>query len=120
LAPSRPRRAFRPATIFRQRRLGAATPIWQSDPANLRRVIEVNLIGAMLCTRAVLAIMRAQEGRGVVDFRQPALFSALGEQMRRHELITLLDGAAAAALAVTATDCAPPTNGLQSTSQYRP
>jgi len=43
--------------------LGAVTPLWQSDPADLRRVIEVNLIGAMLCTRAVLAVMRAQEKR---------------------------------------------------------
>ena len=43
--------------------LGAVTPIWQSDPADLRRVIEVNLIGAMLCTRAVLAVMRTQEKR---------------------------------------------------------
>jgi len=43
--------------------LGAVTPLWQSDPADLRRVIEVNLIGAMLCTRAVLAVMRAQEAR---------------------------------------------------------
>jgi NAD(P)-dependent dehydrogenase (short-subunit alcohol dehydrogenase family) len=43
--------------------LGAVTPLWDSDPADLRRVIEVNLIGAMLCTRAVLAVMRAQEKR---------------------------------------------------------
>jgi NAD(P)-dependent dehydrogenase (short-subunit alcohol dehydrogenase family) len=43
--------------------LGAVTPIWQSDPADLRRVIDVNLIGAMLCTRAVLAAMRSQEPR---------------------------------------------------------
>jgi NAD(P)-dependent dehydrogenase (short-subunit alcohol dehydrogenase family) len=43
--------------------LGVVTPIWQTDPADLRRVIEVNLIGAMLCTRAVLAVMRAQEKR---------------------------------------------------------
>jgi 2-dehydro-3-deoxy-L-rhamnonate dehydrogenase (NAD+) len=43
--------------------LGAVTPLWESDPADLRRVIEVNLIGAMLCTRAVLAVMRAQEPR---------------------------------------------------------
>jgi 2-dehydro-3-deoxy-L-rhamnonate dehydrogenase (NAD+) len=43
--------------------LGAVTPLWESDPADLRRVIEVNLIGAMLCTRAVLAVMRAQEKR---------------------------------------------------------
>jgi NAD(P)-dependent dehydrogenase (short-subunit alcohol dehydrogenase family) len=43
--------------------LGAVTPIWETDPADLRRVIEVNLIGAMLCTRAVLPVMRAQEPR---------------------------------------------------------
>jgi len=43
--------------------LGAVTPIWETDPADLRRVIAVNLIGAMLCTRAVLAVMRAQEAQ---------------------------------------------------------
>jgi len=43
--------------------LGAVTPLWESDPADLRRVIAVNLIGAMLCTRAVLAAMRGQEAR---------------------------------------------------------
>jgi 2-dehydro-3-deoxy-L-rhamnonate dehydrogenase (NAD+) len=43
--------------------LGAVTPLWESDPADLRRVIEVNLIGAMLCTRAVLAVMREQNPR---------------------------------------------------------
>src|SRR5882672_10066892 len=43
--------------------LGAVTPLWESDPADLRRVIAVNLIGAMLCTRAVLAAMRSQEAR---------------------------------------------------------
>ena len=43
--------------------LGAVAPIWDTDPADLRRVIEVNLIGAMLCTRAVLPVMRAQTPR---------------------------------------------------------
>jgi NAD(P)-dependent dehydrogenase (short-subunit alcohol dehydrogenase family) len=43
--------------------LGAVTPLWESDPADLRRVIEVNLFGAMLCTRAVLAVMREQDPR---------------------------------------------------------
>jgi len=43
--------------------LGAVAPIWETDPADLRRVIEVNLIGAMLCTRAVLPVMRAQAPR---------------------------------------------------------
>src|SRR5260221_7463095 len=43
--------------------LGAVTPLWQSDPADLRRVIEVNLICAMLCTRAVLAVVLGHEAR---------------------------------------------------------
>jgi len=40
--------------------LGEVKPLWEIDPADLRRVLEVNLIGAFLCTRAVLAAMRAQ------------------------------------------------------------
>jgi len=43
--------------------LGAVAPIWEVDPADIRRVIEVSLIGAMLCTRAVLPAMRAQAPR---------------------------------------------------------
>jgi len=40
--------------------LGEVKPIWEIDPRNLRQVIETNLIGAFLCTRAVLPLMRAQ------------------------------------------------------------
>lgn len=40
--------------------LGEVMPVWEIDPADLRRVLEVNLIGAFLCTRAVLRVMRAQ------------------------------------------------------------
>ena len=40
--------------------LGEVKPIWEIDPADLRRVVEINLIGAFLCTRAVLPVMRAQ------------------------------------------------------------
>jgi len=40
--------------------LGEVKPIWEIDPADLRRVLEVNLIGAFLCTRAVLSVLRAQ------------------------------------------------------------
>jgi NAD(P)-dependent dehydrogenase (short-subunit alcohol dehydrogenase family) len=43
--------------------LGQVKPIWDSDPADFRRVIEVNLIGAYLATRAVVAHMRGQTGR---------------------------------------------------------
>jgi 3-oxoacyl-[acyl-carrier protein] reductase len=43
--------------------LGEVKTIWELDPTDLRRVIEVNLIGAFLCTRAVLPVMRAQEPR---------------------------------------------------------
>jgi 3-oxoacyl-[acyl-carrier protein] reductase len=38
-------------------------PIWETDPADVRRVLEVNLIGAFLCTRAVLPVMRGQAPR---------------------------------------------------------
>jgi len=40
--------------------LGEVKPLWEIDPADFRRVLEVNLIGAFLCTRAVLSVMRAQ------------------------------------------------------------
>jgi 3-oxoacyl-[acyl-carrier protein] reductase len=43
--------------------LGEVLPLWETTPANFRRVLEVNLVGAYLCTRAVLAVMRQQEGR---------------------------------------------------------
>jgi 2-dehydro-3-deoxy-L-rhamnonate dehydrogenase (NAD+) len=40
--------------------LGEVKPIWETDPADLRRVLEVNLIGAFLCIRAVLPSLRTQ------------------------------------------------------------
>ena len=40
--------------------LGAVLPLWETDPGNFRRVIEVNLIGAYLCSRAVLKQMLGQ------------------------------------------------------------
>ena len=40
--------------------LGEVLPLWETDPADFRRVIEVNLIGAYLCLRAALAVMRRQ------------------------------------------------------------
>jgi 3-oxoacyl-[acyl-carrier protein] reductase len=43
--------------------LGDVKPIWESDPNRFRRVIEVNLVGAYLVTRAVVRRMRAQEPR---------------------------------------------------------
>ena len=41
--------------------LGAVTPLWESDPDDFRRVLEVNLVGAYLVSRAVIARMLAQE-----------------------------------------------------------
>ena len=41
--------------------LGQVLPLWQTDPSNFRRVIEVNLTGAYLCMRAVLDTMRTQD-----------------------------------------------------------
>ena len=43
--------------------LGEVVPLWETDPAQFRRVIEVNLIGAYLCLRAVLDVMRRQQAR---------------------------------------------------------
>jgi 3-oxoacyl-[acyl-carrier protein] reductase len=40
--------------------LGAVRDLWDVDPADFRRVLEVNLTGAFLVTRAVVPIMRAQ------------------------------------------------------------
>lgn len=40
--------------------LGEVRPLWETDPGNFRRVIEVNLIGAYLCLRAVLKQMLTQ------------------------------------------------------------
>ncbi len=40
--------------------LGDVAPIWESDPARFRKVLEVNLVGPYLATRAVVARMRAQ------------------------------------------------------------
>jgi 3-oxoacyl-[acyl-carrier protein] reductase len=40
--------------------LGETAPIWRSDPATFRRVVDVNLVGAYLCLRAVVATMLAQ------------------------------------------------------------
>jgi 3-oxoacyl-[acyl-carrier protein] reductase len=41
--------------------LGAVTPVAQSDPDDFRRVLEVNLVGAYLVSRAVIARMLTQE-----------------------------------------------------------
>ena len=43
--------------------LGEVLPIWETTPADFRRVIDVNLVGAYLCLRAVLDVMRKQEPR---------------------------------------------------------
>jgi 2-dehydro-3-deoxy-L-rhamnonate dehydrogenase (NAD+) len=40
--------------------LGEVLPLWESTPANFRRVLDVNLVGAYLCMRAVLDVMRQQ------------------------------------------------------------
>jgi 3-oxoacyl-[acyl-carrier protein] reductase len=43
--------------------LGEVVPVWETTPANFRRVLEVNLVGAYLCMRAVLGVMRKQEAK---------------------------------------------------------
>ena len=40
--------------------LGEVKPIWEADPADFRRVLEVNLVGAFLSMRAILPIFRTQ------------------------------------------------------------
>ncbi|HEX2134935.1 MAG TPA: SDR family oxidoreductase [Microvirga sp.] len=40
--------------------LGEVEPIWSSRPADFRRVLEVNLVGPYLVTRAVVGFMRQQ------------------------------------------------------------
>jgi NAD(P)-dependent dehydrogenase (short-subunit alcohol dehydrogenase family) len=43
--------------------LGEVAPLWETDPADFRRVVEINLVGAYLCLRAVLRLMRTQDRR---------------------------------------------------------
>ena len=43
--------------------LGETKPIWETDAADVRKVFEVNLMGAFLCLRAVTRMMRLQEPR---------------------------------------------------------
>jgi 3-oxoacyl-[acyl-carrier protein] reductase len=43
--------------------LGEVAPLWQTSPADFRRVLDVNLFGAYLCLRAVLDVMRRQDAR---------------------------------------------------------
>jgi 3-oxoacyl-[acyl-carrier protein] reductase len=43
--------------------LGEVLPLWETTPADFRRVLEVNLVGAYLCLRAVLDVMRRQDAR---------------------------------------------------------
>ena len=43
--------------------LGEVRPLWETTPADFRRVLDVNLVGAYLCLRAVLAVMLQQEPR---------------------------------------------------------
>lgn len=41
--------------------LGEIVPLWETSPANFRHVLDVNLVGAYLCLRAVLGVMHRQE-----------------------------------------------------------
>lgn len=43
--------------------LGEVKPVWETDPQNFQRVLQVNLFGAYLVTRAVVGRMRAQAPR---------------------------------------------------------
>ena len=41
--------------------LGEVKPIWETSPNDFRRVLDVNLIGTYLMTRAIVGLMRKQE-----------------------------------------------------------
>jgi 3-oxoacyl-[acyl-carrier protein] reductase len=43
--------------------LGETKPVWDTDPADVRKVLDVNVMGAFLCLRAVTRVMRQQEPR---------------------------------------------------------
>jgi 2-dehydro-3-deoxy-L-rhamnonate dehydrogenase (NAD+) len=43
--------------------LGEVAPLWETKPDDFRQVIEVNLVGAYLCLRALIDVMRKQEAR---------------------------------------------------------
>ncbi len=43
--------------------LGEVKPLWETSPENFRRVLEVNLVGTYLVSRAVVPVMLAQEAR---------------------------------------------------------
>ena len=43
--------------------LGEVVPLWETSLDNFRRVIDVNLVGAYLCLRGALDVMRKQEPR---------------------------------------------------------
>ena len=43
--------------------LGEIKPLWETRLDDLRRVLEVNLLGAMLCARAILPLMRVQQAK---------------------------------------------------------
>lgn len=54
--------------------LGEVKPIWQTDPADFQRVLQVNLFGSYLVTRAVVGRMREQAGRRTAE----------GHELRGH------------------------------------
>ena len=43
--------------------LGETKPVWDTDPGDVRKVFDVNVMGAFLCLRAVTRVMRQQEPR---------------------------------------------------------
>jgi 3-oxoacyl-[acyl-carrier protein] reductase len=46
--------------------------VWDYDPVEYRRIIDVNLLGTVNWCRAVLPVMRAQQGGSVVTFASVA------------------------------------------------
>jgi NAD(P)-dependent dehydrogenase (short-subunit alcohol dehydrogenase family) len=43
--------------------LGEVKPVWETDPEDFRRVLNVNLVGPYLMTRAIVGLMRKQKPR---------------------------------------------------------
>ncbi len=59
--------------------LGEVKPIWETSPENFQRVLQVNLFGAYLVTRAVVGRMR----------QQPAREAAAGQHRLRGHVVNI-------------------------------
>ncbi|WNJ90319.1 SDR family NAD(P)-dependent oxidoreductase [Bosea sp. 685] len=51
--------------------LGEVKPVWETTPENFQRVLQVNLFGSYLVTRAVIGLMRQQPARACATTPHP-------------------------------------------------